>query len=165
MLYARGEFQHKLLPVITGEAVVTINYEARPAEDGRDLLMADISSQLKIDGPFGDLVVKLASSLAVEKAEKESRRLVHIFAAVLQGHRREARRAVREPARASRRSPARAGAVPGPPEAALGRPYVKASAVTSRAPAGASHARSSPTASARSRCPRASTGARRPSAP
>ena len=83
MLYARGEFQHKLLPVITGEAVVTINYDAQPAGDGRDLLVADISSQLKIDGPFGDLVVKLASALAIEKAEKESRRLVHIFARVL----------------------------------------------------------------------------------
>jgi hypothetical protein len=83
VLYARGEFQHKLLPVITGEAVVTINYDAQPAGDGRDLLVADISSQFKIDGPFGDMIVRLANTLAVEKAEKESRRLVHIFARVL----------------------------------------------------------------------------------
>jgi hypothetical protein len=83
VLYARGEFQHKMLPAITGEAVVTINYDARPAGDGRDLLVADISSQLRIDGPIGDLIVKLASALAVEKAEKESRRLVSIFARVL----------------------------------------------------------------------------------
>ena len=83
VLYARGEFQHKLLPAITGEAVVTINYDTQPAADGRDLLVAAISSQLRIDGPFGDLVVKLASAMATEKAEKESRRLVHIFARVL----------------------------------------------------------------------------------
>ena len=71
VLYARGEFQHKLLPAITGEAVVTINYDTQPAADGRDLLVAAISSQLRIDGPFGDLVVKLASAMATEKAEKD----------------------------------------------------------------------------------------------
>jgi hypothetical protein len=83
VLYAKGEFQHKLLPPIPGEAVVTINYDAQPTSDGRDRLVADISSQLKIDGPFGTLVVKLASSLATEKAEKESQRLMRLFARVL----------------------------------------------------------------------------------
>src|SRR5262245_46358130 len=83
VLYARGEFQNKFLPVITGEAVVTINYDTRPAADGRDLLVAAVSSQLKIDGAFGDFVVKVASAAATEKAEKESRRLVNIFARVL----------------------------------------------------------------------------------
>jgi hypothetical protein len=83
VLYAKGEFQHKLLPPIPGEAVVTINYDAQPTGDGRDRLVADISSQLKIDGPFGTLVVKLASSLATEKAEKESQRLMRLFARVL----------------------------------------------------------------------------------
>src|SRR5262245_5969339 len=83
VLYARGEFQNKFLPVITGEAVVTITYDAQPAGDGRDLLVADISSQLRINGPFGDLVARLANGMAIEKAEKESRRLVNIFARVL----------------------------------------------------------------------------------
>jgi hypothetical protein len=83
VLYARGEFQNKFLPVITGEAVVTITYDAQPAGDGRDLLVADVASHLRIDGPFGDLVARLANGMAIEKAEKESRRLVHIFARVL----------------------------------------------------------------------------------
>jgi hypothetical protein len=84
VLYARGEFQHGLLPAISGEAVVTINYDVQPAADGRDLLSAAISSQLKIGGALGDLVAKLAGSLATEKAEKESLRLVRMFARVLQ---------------------------------------------------------------------------------
>lgn len=84
VLYARGEFQHGLLPTISGEAVVTINYEVQPAADGRDLLSAAISSRLKIGGALGDLVARLAGSLATEKAEKESRRLVRTFARVLQ---------------------------------------------------------------------------------
>lgn len=84
ILYARGAFQSKLLPVIHGEAVVTINYDVQPAGDGRDLLFAAISSQLKIDGLLGDLVATVANSLATEKAEKESRRLVRLFARVLQ---------------------------------------------------------------------------------
>jgi hypothetical protein len=84
VLYARGEFQHKLLPPISGEAVVTISYDVQPGGDGRDHLVAAISSQLKIDGAFGDLIVKLANSVATEKAEKESKRLVRTFARVLQ---------------------------------------------------------------------------------
>ena len=83
VLYARGEFQNKFLPVITGEAVVTISYDTRPASDGRDLLMAAVSSQLRIDGPFGEFVATVANGLATDKAERESRRLVHIFARVL----------------------------------------------------------------------------------
>jgi hypothetical protein len=84
VLYARGAFQSKLLPAIHGEAVVTIDYDVKPAGDGRDLLFAAISSQLKIEGVFGDLVATLARSMAIEKAEKESRRLVRVFARVLQ---------------------------------------------------------------------------------
>jgi hypothetical protein len=84
VLYARGEFQSGLLPAIPGEAVVTITYDAQPAGDGRELLSANISSQLKIGGALGDLVVRVASSLATEKAERESRRLVRTFARVLQ---------------------------------------------------------------------------------
>lgn len=84
VLYARGEFQHGLLPAIPGEAVVTISYDVQRAADGRDLLSAAISSQLKIGGALGDLVARLAGSLATEKAEKESHRLVRMFARVLQ---------------------------------------------------------------------------------
>jgi len=83
MLYAKGEFQHKLLPTIPGEAVVTIEYEARPAGDGRQLLQARLSGQLKIDSAFGTLMLKIASSVAREKAAKESRRLLQTFANVL----------------------------------------------------------------------------------
>jgi hypothetical protein len=84
VLYARGEFQSGLLPAIPGEAVVTITYDAQPGADGRELLSTNISSQLKIGGALGDLVVRVASSLATEKAERESHRLVRTFARVLQ---------------------------------------------------------------------------------
>jgi hypothetical protein len=84
VLYARGGFQAKLLPAIHGEAVVTIDYDVQPAGDGRDLFSAAISSQLRIDGFLGDLVATLANSVATEKAERESRRLVRVFARVLQ---------------------------------------------------------------------------------
>jgi hypothetical protein len=83
VLYARGAFQSRLLPAIQGEAVVTINYDVQPAGDGRDVLFAAISSQLKIAGIFGDLVATLANAVATEKAEKESRRMVQLFARVL----------------------------------------------------------------------------------
>jgi hypothetical protein len=83
VLYAKGEFQHRFLPTIPGEAVVTIDYDAWPGEDGREMLHARISGQLKIDGGLAALMLKVASSVATEKAEKESRRLMKIMARVL----------------------------------------------------------------------------------
>ncbi|MGH7334562.1 MAG: hypothetical protein ACREKS_17830, partial [Candidatus Rokuibacteriota bacterium] len=83
VLYAKGAFQHTLLPTIPGEAVVTIDYDVRPSEDGRELLQARISGQLKIDSAFATLMLKIASSVAREKAAKESRRLLQTFAKVL----------------------------------------------------------------------------------
>jgi hypothetical protein len=83
MLYAKGEFQHKLLPSIPGEAVVTIDYETWPTQDGRHLLQARLAGQLKIDSAFATLMLKVANSVAREKAAKESRRLLQTFAKVL----------------------------------------------------------------------------------
>jgi hypothetical protein len=83
MLYAKGEFQHKLLPSIPGEAVVTIDYETWPTQDGRHLLQARLAGQLKIDSAFATLMLKIANSVAREKAAKESRRLLQTFAKVL----------------------------------------------------------------------------------
>jgi hypothetical protein len=83
MLYAKGEFQHKLLPPIPGEAVVTIDYETWPTQDGRHLLQARLAGQLKIDNAFATVMLKIASSVAREKAAKESRRLLQTFAKVL----------------------------------------------------------------------------------
>lgn len=83
VLYAKGEFQHTFLPTIPGEAVVTIDYDTRPTEDGRELLQARISGQLKIDSAFATLMLKIASSVARDKAAKESRRLLQTFAKVL----------------------------------------------------------------------------------
>jgi hypothetical protein len=83
VVYAKGEFQGKFLPTIPGEAVVTIDYDTWPTADGREMLHARISGQVKIEGALAALVLKVASSIAIEKAEKESRRLVAIMTRVL----------------------------------------------------------------------------------
>jgi hypothetical protein len=83
MLYAKGAFHHKVLPTIPGEAVVTIDYEVRPGEDGRPLVHARLTGQLKIDSAFATLMLKIADSIVREKAATESRRLLQTFAKVL----------------------------------------------------------------------------------
>lgn len=83
VMYARGAFQQRLLPSITGQAVVTIDYDFRPGADGREVLSAAVTSQLKVDGTFAELVFKLAGPAVVEKAQLESRRLTRLFAKVL----------------------------------------------------------------------------------
>jgi hypothetical protein len=84
VLYARGEVKQKLMPAIPGEIVLTVRYDALPTEDGRDLLVANVSSQVKIGGSIGEMLSKLAGPAVVEKAEKESRRLVRTLARVVQ---------------------------------------------------------------------------------
>lgn len=83
VLYARGEFQGKLLPAIPGEALVTIEYDAQPGGDGKDRLSTAVTSQVRIEGAFGEMALQLAGAWAVEKAEKEARRLVRIVARVI----------------------------------------------------------------------------------
>ena len=62
---------------------MTIDYETWPTQDGRHLLQARLAGQLKIDSTFATLMLKIASSVAQEKAAKESRRLLQTFAKVL----------------------------------------------------------------------------------
>lgn len=83
VLYARGEFQGKFLPTIPGEALVTIEYDVQPGEDGKDRLSAAITGQLRLEGAFAEVALRLAGAAALEKAEKEARRLVRIVARVL----------------------------------------------------------------------------------
>jgi hypothetical protein len=80
LLYARGIYQQKLLPNIHGQAVVVIDYGARPAANGRSQINTAVSGFVKLDSRILALASKLATSVATRKGEKEARRLVQVFA-------------------------------------------------------------------------------------
>jgi hypothetical protein len=82
VIYARAQYQQKLLPDIYGDAVVMIEYEMKPTEDGRDLVSAAVTSYVKVDSGVVAALVKVASAAAADKAALESRRLVRNFARV-----------------------------------------------------------------------------------
>ncbi len=80
LMYARGVYRQKILPDIQGQAVVVIDYGARPASNGQSHINAAVSGFVKLDSRILALASKLATSVATAKGEKEARRLVKLFA-------------------------------------------------------------------------------------
>jgi hypothetical protein len=80
VMHAKGEYQHRLLPDISGEAIITISYDTTPANNGKSTIAAAVGSYVKLDSTLLRLAGRLASSVAHAKAEKEGTRLVKTFA-------------------------------------------------------------------------------------
>jgi hypothetical protein len=79
-MYARGEYQQKLLPSIRGEAVVVIEYGTGPAADGRARVSTAVTGFVKLDSRVLTTASKLATSVAQAKADKEAHKLMKVFA-------------------------------------------------------------------------------------
>lgn len=82
VMYARGVYQKTLLPDIHGEAVVMIEYVARPTPDGKHLIASTVTGFVKLDSGFLSTATKLLSPVAQAKADREARLLVRVFAKV-----------------------------------------------------------------------------------
>jgi hypothetical protein len=80
LMYARGVYHHKILPDINGQAVVVIDYDAKPEAQGRSRINAAVSGFVKLDSRILAMASKMATSVATRKGEKEARRLVQLFA-------------------------------------------------------------------------------------
>jgi hypothetical protein len=79
VMYAKGEYQQRILPNIRGQAVVTIDWTAAAAPDGRAVIAPAVGAFVKLDSRLLALASTLASSIAAAKAEKEASRLVRTF--------------------------------------------------------------------------------------
>ena len=82
VMYARGVYQHRLLPDVHGEAVVMIEYGVRPGADGKPVIAATVTGFVKLDSGFLSLATKLATPMARAKADREAKLLVKVFAKV-----------------------------------------------------------------------------------
>ncbi len=80
VMYARGVYTQWFLPAIHGQAVVVIEYGARPAADRRSLITTVVTGFVKLDNRLLEWAGRLASTVATAKAEKEARKLVKVFA-------------------------------------------------------------------------------------
>jgi hypothetical protein len=83
VMYARGRYEKRFLPDIHGEAVVMIEYGARPGPDGRHLITAAVTGFVKLDSGLLSLAARLATPVARAKADREARGLVKVFAKVI----------------------------------------------------------------------------------
>jgi hypothetical protein len=82
IIYARGEYQQTILPNIHGEAVVMIEYDFRPAPDGRDVVSAAVTNYVKFDSRLMSMLARVANTTVTRKAETEAKRLVRVFARI-----------------------------------------------------------------------------------
>ncbi|HET7341912.1 MAG TPA: hypothetical protein VFL90_10640 [Methylomirabilota bacterium] len=80
LMYARGVYQHKILPDIRGQAVVVIDYGVHPVGEGRSQINAAVTGYVKLDSRVLSMASRLASSVATAKGQKEARKLVELFA-------------------------------------------------------------------------------------
>jgi hypothetical protein len=80
VMHAEGEYQHRLLPNIRGQAVVMFDYAARPGADRKNAIQTAVTGYVKLDSRVLSLAGKLASAVANAKADREGRQLVKMFA-------------------------------------------------------------------------------------
>lgn len=89
VMYARGHFEHPLLPTLHGRAVIILEYDFRPAAEGRTAVATAVTGYVALDSRVLGFVGKLAGPLAQAKADREATRLLRVFARVsqaLDGH-------------------------------------------------------------------------------
>jgi hypothetical protein len=80
VMYARGEYEQRLLPNIGGEAVVVVEYASRPGPAGAPRIVPTLTGFVKLDSRILAAVAsRLASSIAQDKAKLEAARLAKVF--------------------------------------------------------------------------------------
>ena len=79
VMYARGKYDQRFVPDITGEAVVVIEFSSRTDADGKSQVATTISGYVKIDNSVLAAVTR-ATRMAAAKADKEAERLARVFA-------------------------------------------------------------------------------------
>lgn len=80
VLYARGEFEQRILPNIAGEAVIVLEYAHRPGPDGERRIVPTYTGFVKLDSRLlAALASRFATSVARDKAKLEAERLAKVF--------------------------------------------------------------------------------------
>lgn len=80
VMHAQGEYQHRLLPNIRGQAVVLVDYAATSGADSKHAIQTAVTGFVKLDSRILSLAGKLASAVANTKADREGKQLVKMFA-------------------------------------------------------------------------------------
>jgi len=84
VMYARGHFEHPLLPNLRGRAVIILEYDFRPPAEGRTAVATVVTGYVALDSRLLGFVGKLAGPLAQAKADREAKQLLRVFTRVSQ---------------------------------------------------------------------------------
>ena len=80
VMYARGEYEHRFLPSIAGEAVVVVEYAQRTGSQGEPRIVPTLTGFVKLDSRVLAVIARrFATSIAQDKAKLEAERLAKVF--------------------------------------------------------------------------------------
>jgi hypothetical protein len=82
VLYARGQYEQKILPEIRGQAVGTLEYAFTRDEAGRTVVATSASGYVQVDNRALNALAKVAAPMVQAKADKEAGYLLRTFARV-----------------------------------------------------------------------------------
>ena len=82
VLYARGQFEQKVLPEIRGQAVGTLEYAFRQDEAGHTVVATAASGYVQVDNRALNALARIAAPMVQAKADKEAGYLLRTFARV-----------------------------------------------------------------------------------
>jgi hypothetical protein len=82
VMYARGQFEQKVLPEIHGQAVATLEYSFRSVEGGQTVVVTAASGFVQVDNQVLNTLGKVAAPMVQAKADKEVGYLLRTFARV-----------------------------------------------------------------------------------
>ena len=80
VLYARGQFDPKVLPEIRGQAVGTLEYVFHQDEAGRTVVVTSASGYVQVDNRALNALAKVAAPMVQAKADREAGFLLRTFA-------------------------------------------------------------------------------------
>jgi hypothetical protein len=82
LMYARGHFEQKLLPDLSGQAVATLEYSFRTDAEGHTVVATAASGYVQVDSRALNVLGKVAAPMIQAKADREAGLLLRTFARV-----------------------------------------------------------------------------------
>ena len=82
VFYARGQYDHALMPTIHGDAVIFLEYAFRQTPEGRTVVATTVGGSLRLDSRILALAGVLATPILRAEANREARHVLKVFAKV-----------------------------------------------------------------------------------
>lgn len=82
VFFAHGQYEQRMLPDLSGRAVVVLEYGFHPGADGRPTVATAVTAHLALDGRILGMAGRAAAPMVQKKADREGHTLLRVFSKV-----------------------------------------------------------------------------------